>query len=706
MLYFKRELNKKLMRITSKAVWVVRALPVLFSSVLIVIASTAHASLIVIGNQDIKINQLNPIQLSALFLNKSVSLATGETLSPIDQDPNSAIYAAFYQHVAGMDTSSVNSYWSGLTFSGTGTRSAQVDSDRSAIASVEQNSKAIAYIDSASLGTQMNHVKILYGRLSDEERRAAEQQEQQQEQQQRAQEHAAEQPTTLPLHGTTAQLRQTLSQEITQLRAQQQQYQQLNEERELQLLQILKAEQAIQKKYPDAIAAISASPKFEMIAGAQDLWMAMRSHFALNDDGHSQAVNKQLAWYLSHRWVVNMIIKNSEPYIGYAYQEVEKRGMPAEFALLPMIESGYVPFAVSSAGASGLWQLMPNTASSSGIKMNWWYDGRLDIVRSTHMALNFLVELNNSLHGWPLACAAYNAGEGTVSSAINYNSTRGLPTDYWSLPLPQETKDYYPKLLAMAEIIANPAKYGFTLPPLTTEPNFATVKLSSQIDRSQIADLANTSEEAIHQLNPGMLRWATDPQGSYTLAIPTDQLSTFKINLARLANQKRLLWSYYNVNNASLADIALSHHTTVSELMAINQLPTTTIENGQGLIVPTLSNSTYADLNATVEESSLQAQIAMQLSQAQVQPLPAQMPVATPAQQVPQASQQIKQPADPVVDRITANNLLRNTPAAVSSTSVASTSVQSVPAATPQLAQPQSDNPDPHLKALMQKLYE
>lgn len=638
------------------------------------LSTVASASLIVIGSKDININQLNDTQLSSIYMGKSVSLPTGETLNPIDQDSNSSIYNAFYQQIAGMDASSVNSYWSQLTFSGTGSQPPEVESDRAAIASVENSHKAIAYIDSGSLGPQVANVKVLYGTLTPAEQNAA-------------QDASDQAPTTnqQQASGDDAALRSQLSNEIAELKAQQARYQQLNDERQQALISILRSEQNLQKKHREAIATISASPKDNVALSAPTgLWSAMTDHFQLSAGTHNAAVNQQVAWYLSHKWVLNMIIKNSEPYLAYVYQQTQKRGMPAEFALLPMVESGYMPFAHSPAGAQGLWQIMPNTASSNGLKVNWWYDGRLDIVNSTNAALDDIVRLHGGLRSWELAAAAYNYGEGGVLSALDYNKRKGLPTDYWALPLPQETKNYLPKLLALAEIIRHPSKYGITLPALTTQPNFATVKLNSQIDRAQIADLADTSEDVVHQLNPGMLRWATAPHQSYELAIPTDKLATFKINLARLANQKRLLWVYHNPGSDSLATIAKQYHTSVKELQRVNELSSDTLVQGQGIVVPIISDKTYAGIRAAVQGSTAKLAIAKSLAHADVTPLPQHKVVVTSNRYS--------------VDAVSATGLLNDS---YKNQSTASTSTAAVvsPAAAPQ---PTGND----LKALMNKLYE
>ena len=601
-------------------------------------STAACASLVVIGNKDIHLNQLNNTQLSDIYLGKSVSLPGGETLNPVDQDPNSKIYATFYQNVVGMDVDSVTSYWSGLVFSGTGQQPAQVENDHAAIAAVENNPETIAYIDSHSLGKQLVNVKVLAGRISASERAAA-------------------------VPATHSQVKAVI---------------------------------------PHVKATIPQAPQpIQTVVAGTDLWTVMRNHFTLSSKGHEAAVKKQLAWYCSHRWIVNMILKNSAPYLSYVYQQTQTRNMPAEFALLPMVESGYVPFAKSPAGASGLWQILPNTAMGTGIKMNWWYDGRLDTVEATNAALDYLTRLHEGLGSWPLAAAAYNAGEGAVIAAMDVNKRKGITTNYWSLPLANQTRHYVPKLLALAEIVKNPQQYGFELPRLSTQPNFATITLHQQIDRAQIANLAGVSTEVVHELNPGMRRFATGPHGTYTIAIPADKLATFKINLARLSDQKRLLWVYHKVGNESLTQLAQRYHTSTALLKNVNHLHVAELAKGAGIIVPVQSNQTYAGFKSAVQPSSTQLQFAQQFTQ----PNHSNTVINADASAL-----------DSSIDSVSANGLLdgsynhvteaMNTPVPAAVPLPASTAQKSTATKVAPKASSSALSSGDDLKALMNKLYE
>lgn len=184
-----------------------------------------------------------------------------------------------------------------------------------------------------------------------------------------------------------------------------------------------------------------------------DLWSVLQHQFTLNHYENNPAVKAQIEWFLKRKKYIYKLAENAQPYLYYILTQVDKRKLPAEMVLLPMIESAYDPFAFSSAGASGLWQMMPGTASGFGLKQNWWYDGRRDIVASTNAALDYLSYLQSFFNGnWLLAIAAYDSGEGTVLSATRKNIAKGEPTDFWSLNLPRETQAYIPKLLALAEI--------------------------------------------------------------------------------------------------------------------------------------------------------------------------------------------------------------------------------------------------------------
>lgn len=327
----------------------------------------------------------------------------------------------------------------------------------------------------------------------------------------------------------------------------------------------------------------------------QSLWPLIRKHFRIHYSLDNPAIQEQIHFFLIHRDTLNEDLDNALPYIAYVYQQTQKRHMPAEFALLPMIESNYDPYACSSVGACGMWQLMPGTASSLGLNIGWWSDGRRSIIGATNSALNFLYRLHSNLGNWKLAAAGYNAGQGAVQYAIDYNKLRGRPTDFWALPLPEQTQQYVPKLLALAAIIKNPKKYNVTLPAMSSKIYFAALKMKSQMDIGEIAHLSGVSRHSLNRLNAGWSQYASTPGSTYTLLIPQTHVATFLSRLQKVKGNTHVSWRYHRVRyNESLADIARHYHTSVSVLEHVNHLRDSYLRGGQGLLVPVYLNKKYA----------------------------------------------------------------------------------------------------------------
>jgi membrane-bound lytic murein transglycosylase D len=269
--------------------------------------------------------------------------------------------------------------------------------------------------------------------------------------------------------------------------------------------------------------------------------------------------------------------------------------MPAEVAILPMIESDYNPFGYSNRGATGLWQLMPGTASGFGLAINWWYDGRRDVVASTNAALNELQYLHDYFHNWLLAFAAYDCGQGAVINAIHYNKRHGRPTDFWSLPLPEETKIYVPKLLALAQIIQHPKTYGVKLMPVANAPYFTTIKMQHQVSLEHVAALAGSSTQLIQHLNPGFRRADTMPHHQYNLLVPLNKADTFREKLAMKTDDPLSYhlalndkWTYHRVRAGdSLRMLAARYNTTTNEIRRMNKLDSdTAIRIGENILIP------------------------------------------------------------------------------------------------------------------------
>ncbi len=246
-------------------------------------------------------------------------------------------------------------------------------------------------------------------------------------------------------------------------------------------------------------------------AAYNDIWDRMRDGFQLQDAiSTNPRIERQRLWFLSNQSFLEQSSARGSLYMHYVVERLEERNMPLELALLPVIESAYNPFALSRSNAAGLWQFIPATGQHFNLRQTNFYDGRRDITASTNAALTYLERLHDMFNGdWMLALAAYNAGEGTVSRAIERNEKLGLPTDYWNLPLPQETQDYVPKLLALSQIVMAPDSYGISLNPINNEPYFQAVRVKRGIDLSSVAALANLDEDELYQLNPAYKRRVT-----------------------------------------------------------------------------------------------------------------------------------------------------------------------------------------------------
>ncbi|MEC4166957.1 transglycosylase SLT domain-containing protein [Pseudomonas sp. MS-1(2024)] len=267
----------------------------------------------------------------------------------------------------------------------------------------------------------------------------------------------------------------------------------------------------------------------------QDVWERMRQGFKLQDGQNvNPRIEQQRLWFASNPSFLENAGERGSLYIHYIVERLEERNMPLELALLPAIESAYNPMAYSHANAVGLWQFIPSTGRYFNLRQTRAYDGRRDITASTLAALNYLNRLHDMFNGdWLLALAAYNAGEGTVSRAIERNEKLGLPTDYWNLPLPQETKDYVPKLLALSQVVLAPEAYGINLNPIANEPYFEMVEIKQSMDLSRVAALAEIDEDEMFQLNPAYKQRATT-DGPQHLLVPTSKAQLLTASLSNL----------------------------------------------------------------------------------------------------------------------------------------------------------------------------
>jgi membrane-bound lytic murein transglycosylase D len=326
----------------------------------------------------------------------------------------------------------------------------------------------------------------------------------------------------------------------------------------------------------------------EDTTGVSDIWDRLRTGFNLPQQD-AQSVQAHIDTFHNHPRHIEAILKRGKPYLFYILNQVEERGMPAELALLPVIESAFDPFANSPAGAAGIWQFMPVTAKHVGLRRDWWVDDRRDIIAATDAALDYLSELHQRFNGdWLLALSAYNAGSARVKRAIRRNHSEGKAVDFWSLPLPDETRGYVPKLMALRAIISRPEAYGIKLPALPNSHYFTVVDAGGQIDLQVAAQLTGTPMDELQRLNPGLIRSMTPPDSTHTLLIPSASVQRFHERLAQLPADQRVQSVKYRVREGdTLSAIALNSQTTVSRLRQINQLEDTRIIAGKLLIVPT-----------------------------------------------------------------------------------------------------------------------
>jgi membrane-bound lytic murein transglycosylase D len=322
------------------------------------------------------------------------------------------------------------------------------------------------------------------------------------------------------------------------------------------------------------------------VASPADLWDRIRNGFALAEFD-SQEVRDSEDFYVSQPEYMQRVFQRSKRYLFHIVEEVERRGMPAEIALLPVIESAFNPLAYSPGHASGIWQLIPSTAKTLGLKQNWWYDGRRDIIAATNAALNYLQKLYRIFGDWELVLASYNWGEGAVERSLNKNRNGGLPADFRNISLPPETQNYVPRLIAIKNIISNPAMFGIELESVPNEPYFERVVATRHMDVKLAAKLANISIDEFNALNPAHNRPVINTDRPHTLLFPVDKAETFAMNLQN--HDKPLVsWQAYQAKKGETAElIAERCGISVLRLKQVNDIEADeTIIPGQILLVP------------------------------------------------------------------------------------------------------------------------
>ena len=585
--------------------------------VMLGMTSVSLAKIVVIGNQKLSFSTLTRSQVKSLYL-KKIDTINKDTLYVFDQPYDSDEFDQFYNQVFKWSVSEVMNYWSKVLFRGDAVRPSLVTGDVQAIATVVKYPTAIAYIDDDSLKSSpgASAIQILYGgndQVTDSSNDTASTA-------------SAKDFKTLLLEAQSQS--SSIDPSISSSR---------NDNVNQSTADVSDSTLDGHSENTDnadnsvgTASSYSTSPTdntttastpvinpdgstyLDQSIKAHSVWSDIVSQYGVVDDSirSKKEVINEVNLIVEKKDILMGMFKNSTPYIAYIAQQVRRHGLPSEIALLPFVESGYDPFAYSKVGASGLWQMMPETATSFNLSINWWYDQRRDVYASTSAAINDFLQLHSLLNNdWLLALAAYNSGVGTVKKAINRSKKSNKATDFWSLSLPSETKNYVPKLLAIAIIIESPEQYGITLPDISDDPYFDSVRITSQMSLGEISKLSGASIDEIRSLNPGMRRWATEDNNTYYLLLPSNSIKTFQDNLKSEEGKVKTNWQYHEVyKNETIASVASDYKTTEDIIMKANGLSDgDKLTVGQGLLVPIHLNQLYSTADQQVSSSITQS---------------------------------------------------------------------------------------------------
>ena len=334
-----------------------------------------------------------------------------------------------------------------------------------------------------------------------------------------------------------------------------------------------------------------------------DIWERIRRELTIKiPDDQIAATSIYRERLYKNQSAVNRISKSGQRYLFHTLSRAQELDLPVELALLPFVESEFDPYAKSVDGATGIWQFMPATGKEWGLKSNWWYDGKKDVLASTEAALKFLSYLHQKFdEDWLLAMAAYNTGPSRVNRAIRKNKMQDKGIRFWDLDLPKETTAYVPKLLVLCELINNPKSFEVNLPSIANRPYFQRVKIPGQLDLMQAADLAGLKPETIYELNPGFNQWATDPSGPHYLLLPIGVSDRFITQLESLDENDLVRWDRYKIRRGdSLSRIASRYKIEVAVLKEINGMNDDLIIAGKEIMVP--RGSAWADKQSPREQ--------------------------------------------------------------------------------------------------------
>ena len=340
--------------------------------------------------------------------------------------------------------------------------------------------------------------------------------------------------------------------------------------------------------------------ELDVIEKSDNLWVRLHTQFQLEKHYENSAVDKELAAYIYNQAYFDRITERAEPFLFWIVSEIERRNLPMELALIPIVESTFNPNAYSPKHAVGLWQFIGPTAKSFGLQQDWWYDGRRDPRASTVAALDFLEQLYAEFNeDWLLALAAYNTGQGNVNRAIRRAKVDKSNANFWSLPLPRETRTHVPKILALAKLVSNSKKYGVKLAPIENKEPLALIEIDSQIDLAQAAKLAKLDYRELRRLNPGYLQWATHPDNPQVIAVPINHAVFLRDGISELGPDRFISWDRYEIEPGdTLSGIAIKTRTEVEVIKAANQISGSRIIAGDSLLIPrTTDPSLLANMN-------------------------------------------------------------------------------------------------------------
>ncbi|WP_231137345.1 lytic transglycosylase [Chromobacterium paludis] len=321
-----------------------------------------------------------------------------------------------------------------------------------------------------------------------------------------------------------------------------------------------------------------------LLRNGDDVWKRVREGFQL-DEVNADVVRRQERFYASRPEYFKRTLDRSRKYLFHIMNEVERRGMPTEIALLPMVESAFVPTANSRVGAAGLWQFMPATGRQYGLEQTWWYDGRRDVMDATRAALDYLQNLYAQFGDWNLALAAYNWGEGNLSRAIAKTEANGQAPTYENIRMPKETRDYVPKLLAVRNILEHPDRFGVHLDKFPNKPYFVAISTGKHMNIDIAAKLAGISVAEFKELNPAFNLPVFAYKAGRQMLLPASKVDKFEANLDKW-NKPLLTWEVYlPKSDESATAIASEHGMNTSQLLAANRISGGTLRAGQPVLV-------------------------------------------------------------------------------------------------------------------------